>query len=214
MKLLIRILKDIFKNLSMLFRKKSQYELKKEARIIQCNSFEVSDMQKFPDIPISWCYVEKLFHTNGIAWCQLNLNNQYIVLQYISQINDIIKDSTNYIDGIDGSNIDLNSINFDYPIYPFCGNMCCSRIECYPYTPTGKLSKYPIIIHFETKPNDSGTIIIGEIKVLQDGNIGSANISMNGNVFKIGLHGTSLVLKRVDNSYLGGNLFKFSEIYD
>ena len=97
--------------------------------------------------------------------------------------------------------------------------MACTRVECYPYTKTGKLSKYPVVLHFETFPqkHDYGgfsgeAIICGEIKILRDGNIGSAWVNIWGNTFKIGLYGLSLVLKRVDNPY--GNLFNFSDMIE
>lgn len=184
---------------------------KAAARRQQCDTFTVDDMQQFPDIPIAWSYVMQLQHTNGVAWCQLNWNNQQIVKEYISQVNDIIQDAQSYVDGIGDSHIDIDAINFDYPRPMYKNCMCCTRIECYPYTPTGKLSKYPVIIQFQTKPNSSGISTSGEIKILRDGNIGAATASLYGNIFKIGLHGTSLVLKRVDNPFKGGNLFYFSE---
>ena len=187
---------------------------KEDARKQQCDSFTVEDMQQFPDIPIAWQYIVELNHTDGIAWCQLNWNNQQIVLRYISQINDIIVDAQSYVDGIGKAHIDLYSMDFNYPMPMYMNSMCNTRIECYPYTTTGKLSKYPVLIQFATKQDANGLRSVGEIKILRDGNIGAATVSINGNTFKIGLHGTSLVLKRVDNPYLGGNLFKFSEIYD
>lgn len=207
---------------------KKQYEmaqqerfLKEEARKAQCNGFTIEDMQQFPDIPIVWSCIPQLQHTNGISWCQLNLNNQAVVLNYISQVNNIIVDAHEYIDNIDDSYIDLDAIDFDYPIPTCIGSMCNTRIECYPYTAKGKLSKYPIVIHFSTrlKSIDHGTHFTesccsGEIKILRDGNIGSAFVSIHGTTFKIGLHGLSLVLQRVDNPYMGGNLFKFSEMYE
>lgn len=195
-------------------RGQEERKSKEDARKKQCDTFTVDDMQQFPDIPIAWSYIMQLQHTNGIAWCQLNWNNQQIVLQYISQINDIIEDAQSYVDGIGNAHIDLYSMDFDYPVPMYMNSMCNTRIECYPYTATGKLSKYPVVIQFATKQDAASLRTVGEIKILRDGNIGAATASINGNTFKIGLHGTSLVLKRVDNPYLGGNLFKFSEIYD
>jgi hypothetical protein len=186
---------------------------KEDARKQQCDTFTIDDMQQFSDIPIAWSYIIQLQHTDGVAWCQLNWNNKQIVLQYIAQINDIIVDAQSYVPGIGDSHIDLHSLDFDYPIPMYRNAMCNTRIECYPYTATGKLSKYPVVIQFATKFDNNGIRSIGEVKILQDGNIGSATVCIYGNTFKIGLHGTSLVLKRVDNPYMGGNLFKFSECY-
>lgn len=193
----------------------TRYEERKQKEKIrkqQCNTFSVDDMQQFPDIPIAWSHVIELTHTDGIAWCQLNWNNQQIVLQYISQINDIIVDAQEYIPSIGDAHIDLDAIDYDYPVPMYLNAMCNTRIECYPYTPTGKLSKHPVVIKFATKIGSDGASSIGEIKILRDGNIGSATVGIRGNTFSIGLHGISLVLKRVDNPY--GNLFKFSDTYE
>lgn len=194
-----------------------RYESRKaieDIRKQQSDSFTVDDMQQFSDIPIAWSNVMELQHTDGVAWCQLNWNNQKIVLQYISQINDIIVDAQSYVDGIADAHIDLDSMDFDYPVPMYRNSMCNTRIECYPYTATEKLSKYPFVIQFATKFDSSGLRATGEIKILRDGNIGAATVHIHGNTFNIGLHGTSLVLKRVDNPYMGGNLFKFSETYN
>lgn len=193
---------------------------KDRARKKQCDSFTVNDMLQFSDIPIAWSYVMELNHTNGIAWCQLNWNNQKIAISYIDQVNQIIVDAHEYIQGIGHCFVDTDNLDFDYN-YPMDKNsMCSTRFECYPYTATGKISKYPVILHFATKwkQHDNGSYtsesrVVGTIKILRDGSIGLADVSMCGNVFKIGLHGTSLVLKRVDNTYTG-NLFKFTEFYE
>lgn len=185
-----------------------------DPRKVQCDSFCIDDMQQFSDIPFLWSYVTELQHTNGVPWFMLNWNNQKIAKNYISIINDIIIDSQEYIPSIGDCHIDLDKLDFDYPDQTFNVQMCCTRVECYPYTATGKLSKYPVVLPFATKFDSSGIRTIGEIKILRDGNIGAATVSVNGNTFKIGLHGKSLVLKRVDNSYMGGNLFKFSEMYE
>lgn len=210
----------IFKSQREIQREKAyqqgQIERRKteDARMEQCNSFSIKDMEQFSDIPFSWHYISKLRHTNGVSWFMLNLNNQKIALDYISKINDIIVDAHQYIDGIDDAYIDLNCMDFDYPVHMRKNSMCNTRVECYPYTSSGRISKYPAIIQFATKIDHSGSRTIGEIKILCDGNIGAASVLINGCTFKIGLHGVSLVLLRVDCPYMGGNLFNFSENYD
>ncbi len=187
-----------------------------EIRKAQCDSFTIDDMQQFPDIPFLFSYVTELFHTNGVAWFQLNMNNQAVVLQYISAINDIIVDAHEYISETQNAHIDLEHIDFNYPAPMYEGCMCNTRVECYPYTPTGKISKYPAVIQFATDFNEQGVRTAGEIKILRDGNIGAATVRINSLTFKIGLHGLSLVLKRVDYMMMSGNvcLFKFSDNYE
>ena len=187
-----------------------QYDIRKSKRAEQCKTFTIDDMLQFPEIPIAWSYIPRLNYTFGIAWAMLNWNNQRIVLDYISQVNEIIVDSHEYIPGTEDAFIDLDDIDFDYPKPMRITSMCRTRLECFPYTPKGKLSKYPVIIHFETGRNGNPLYTIGEIKILQDGSIGDATVSINSNRYKIGLHGRSLVLKRVDNRH-AGNIFNFNQ---
>lgn len=186
---------------------------KEDARKAQCDAFTIDDMQQFPDIPFAWSYVQELQHTNGTAWFMLNWNNKQIAMHYIAEINQIVADAAEYIIGIGDNSINLDNLDYDYPHPMYKGCMCQTRVECFPYTASGKLSKYPVILQFATKDNTTGTRAVGTVKILRDGSIGAATFSANGNTFKMGLHGRSLVLQRVDNPYMGGNLFKFSEQY-
>ena len=190
--------------------KEGEKELKRLERLKQCDTFTIDDMYQFSDIPIAWSNINELKHTYGIAWSVVNWNNKKIVLDYISEINEIIVDSHSYIDGIDNIYIDIDAIDFDYPKPMRLNSMCRTRIECYPYTPSGKVSKYPVVIHFEAIDHSS-TYTLGEIKILRDGNIGDAMVAIKEYKFKIGVHGRSLVLKRVDSLH-NGNLFDFYEI--
>lgn len=187
---------------------------KEAARAQQCNAFTIEDMQQFSDIPFAWSYVDRLQHTDGTAWFMLNWNNRQIALHYIAEVNQIVANAADFITGIGDNSICLDNIDYDYPQPMFKGCMCSTRVECFPYTASGKISKYPVLLRFATKPNASGVCAVGTIKILRDGSIGAATFSANGNTFKIGLHGRSLVLQRVDNPYMGGNLFKFSEQYE
>ena len=189
---------------------------KERQRKEQCNQFKIEDMYQFSYIPFAWEYVNELNHTNGKAWFMLNWNNRHAAMHYISQISEIISDSCQYIDENQNVFIDLSLIDFDYPVPMYPNSVCNTRVECYPYTPSGKLSKYPAILQFSTKPDKSGCRIVGEIKIMRDGNIGSSVVSIYGIVFKIGLHGISLVLKRADITTETGrkNLFLFSEQFE
>lgn len=192
----------------------AEREKKETARKAQCDAFAIEDMQQFSDIPFAWSYVDKLQHTDGTAWFMLNWNNQKVAVRYIAEVNNIVADAAEYISGIGNNSILLDDLDYDYPSPMYRGCMCQTRVECFPYTASGKLSKYPAVLQFATKENAYGVRAIGTIKILRDGSIGAATFSANGNTFKIGLHGRSLVLQRVDNPYMGGNLFKFSELYE
>lgn len=197
----------------------SEKRVAQEKRKRQCDSFTIEDMDNFPDIPFGFHWVMQLMHTNGVAWFMLNMNNQEIALHYISIVNQLIIDAHEYIDGISDNFIDISQINWDYPEPMKLDSMACTRVECYPYTNTGKLSKYPAVLVFSTHPQKRGNDPLsepvvngGEIKIMRDGNIGSALVSIWGNTYRIGLRGLSLIIKRVDN--IAGNLFKFNDLYE
>lgn len=200
------------KHLEDYLKRREEYERKEKARKAQCDTFTIEDMDQFHNIPFKWSCVKQLMHTGGVAWFMLNLNNQQIVIDYLLDINDIVVDAQSYIPELEDAHIDVGNLDFDY-LRPYrIGDMCCTRVECYPYTPSGKISKYPAIIQYATKFVD-GLRTVGNVKILRDGSIGSAVVGYKGNTIKIGLFGRSLVLQRVDNPYLGGNIYKFTEQY-
>lgn len=194
---------------------------KEELRRKQCDSFTIDDMQQFPDIPFGWSWVPDLFHTDGEAWFMLNMNNQQVAQDYISVLNDHIIDAHDYIDGIDNLYIDLTQIDYSYPFPMRWNSKANTRVVCTPYTPTGKISKYPASLHFATSVNRKewdGSMsqfhpIMGIINLLKDGNIGSADVwfteGTQQTLFLFRLFGLSLVIRKV---YQGGKcIFNFEE---
>ena len=108
----------------------------------------------------------------------------------------------------------MEEIDFMYslPFHPNC--MPNTYIECIPYTKTGKKSKYPVILHFASSlmvDNIQTHPYIGEIKIMQDGNIGNAIVTFSKNYtkFTFGLIGINLIIKRIDDIF--GNIYKFEE---
>lgn len=191
-----------------------QLEIEKEKRAKQCNTFKIKDMHQFSDIPFEWNFVQELMHTNGIAWFMLNMNNQYIALQYIDLVDKLIIELHKEIPQIRNCEIFSNEIDFNYPIPAYPDSLPNTYVECLPYTKTGKISKYPAVLHFSTSETEKcGTYIYqrhpikGDICILKDGNIGSATVNFGHMVFKIGLHGINLIVKRIDNN--GVNIYKF-----
>lgn len=182
------------------------------------NLFTIEDMYQFTDIPFEWQWVTKLMHTNGIAWFMLNMNNQFIALQYIDEINKLIIDAHSYINGIEDFEICTEEIDFMYPIPMYRDSIANSYVECVPYTKTGKISKYPVILHFASSElvtlsngyKYQNHPCIGEIKILQDGNIGMANVFFGHTKFSIRLFGLNLVIQRIDSD--SGNLFKYENL--
>lgn len=198
----------------------------------QIESFSISDMDQFVDIPFAWSQVMQLQHSQRKAWMQLNMNNQQVALDYIMQVNQLIVDSHAFVDGISSLSISPDDIDFWFPVPMKKGSINNTYVECTPYTPTGKVSKYPATIHFastrlvtlENGAKFQEYPITGIIKILRDGNIGLADVVFSDNNgplaryegkdpkftrFRIGLFGLALVVKRIDNEK--GNLFKFED---
>lgn len=191
--------------------------LEAEVRKKQCDSFKIDDMYQFEDIPFEWKWVRELNHTDGIAWFMLNTNNQYIALQYIDMIDKLITSAHEYIPSIRQFEFFAEEIDFDYPIPMHKNSVPITYVECVPYTKTGKLSKYPVILHFGSSENEKmGDRIFqwhpywGTIKIMQDGSIGMANITFSPNHtnISIGLYGSTLIIKRIDSDV--GTLYKYT----
>lgn len=194
--------------------KREQQKVDEEKRKNQCDNFTIDDMYQFTGIPFGWNWVVELNHTDGVAWFMLNINNQQVALHYISQLNEIIIDSHEYVDQVSGVAIDLCNIDFGLPIPMRRNSMASTRVECYPYTKTGKVSKYPVKLVFRNKPG-SNEAVYGEVMILEDGNIGSAKVQFSYKaggvvVFTFGLYGLSLVLKKVDMNYK--TIYRFEDV--
>jgi hypothetical protein len=215
--------KDIFINTLLMFR--IDYKVPVKPVELQLNEtqnatpYSIEDMYQFIDIPFEWHWVINLNHTNGIAWFQLNRNNQYVALQYIDYINNMIIDAKSYIKKINNFEMCTEEIDFDYPIPMRLDSMTNTRVECTPYTKTGKISKYPVTLRFAS----SKTVVLsngykyqehpymGTIRIMPDGNIGSASIlfAENHTNFSIGLNGLNLIIKRIDSDK--GVIYKWND---
>ena len=189
-------------------------DIEKQKRIEQCNSFKIQDMYQFVNIPFEWQYVSSLSHTNGKAWFMLNINNQYVAFNYIDILDKLIFEFRECNSNLKEFEIFMEEIDFMYslPFHPNC--MPNTYIECIPYTKTGKKSKYPVILHFASSlmvDNIQTHPYIGEIKIMQDGNIGNATVTFikNYTKFTFGLHGINLIIKRIDD--INGNIYKFED---
>lgn len=179
------------------------------AHQMQRGFISIDDMRQFTGIPFEWHWVQQLNFTNGVAWFMLNKNNQEVALRYISQLNNLILDSYAYVDGLDDTCINLNDVDFDYPKLLHMDSMTNTRVECYPYAKTGGTSKYPAILVFatsETRTHNGNPFcqvypVSGEIKIMQDGNIGAASVHFDlwesGIAFDFGLCGASLAVKHI-----------------
>ena len=182
----------------------------------------IDDMYQFEDIPFEWHWVMELKHTRNTYWFILNMNNQYIALKYIDYLNKMIIESRSYIEGINGLEMCTEEIDFSYPTQMMLDSFTNTYVECTPYTKTGRISKYPVILHFsssETICLDNGyeyqnRPYMGIVKIMQDGNIGIANITFSKDYtrFSFGLYGINLIIKRVDS--INGNIYNYKDSID
>lgn len=124
-------------------------------------------------------------------------NSRYEFLCDIDKMNDFILEATRKF-----------KIRGDYRIcvdeITFTGENA-SYIEVSPYTPSGKIAKYPITVFYRT-PNyalfDAKDNYFGELNYCEDGSIGKARlinwIGNNGLFIYVKSIGSSLVLSKVE----------------
>ncbi len=202
---------------------RERYRLSEDRRIAvelerrrRHDAFTIEDMQRFTCIPFEWSFITELNHTDGVAWFMLNMNNQQVARFYISLLNEIILDAHDYIDGISNLWINIDDIDYGYPKVMHPKSMANTRVECCPYSKTGKVSKYPAVLVSVTQ-TDNYFIRI-EAKIMVDGSIGAAEVSFAMKercvIFHFGLYGISLIIKKVE-LYQDGKkkiIFRYSDI--
>ncbi len=179
------------------------------------SSFEIQDMYQFKDMPFEWNWVVKLNHTDGVAWFLLNKNNQYVALSAINYINNILEESRQYTHFDELLYVCTENIDFFYPIPMHKNSLPNTYVECAPYTKTGRISKYPAILHYREKPEkhvyyngDSCHVyrVYGSIYFLSDGNIGKANLTIYDYWIQIRLNGLRLIVQRIGKNTPDGNV--------
>ena len=189
----------------------------KEARKQQILTFKLEDMTQYEDLPFLWNKDLLYSYNKDQAYMRLWQENQDIACMYVDQIAKLIYDATDYIPDIKHCIIDPAQIDFNYRKADHPYTMPYTYLECVPFTKAGKKPKYPAILHFGkgTKMFDgTGEMAqyMGTIKILQDGQIGAAEVVFTNDYrkFSISLYGLSLVIRRVDTMY--ENIFKFEDI--
>lgn len=191
-----------------------QKELEQAQKIALHDSFTIDDMYQFTEILFEWIWVKELRHTNGIAWFMLNMNNQYIALAAIDHINSILAMSNEYTGFNQMLYVCTENIDFSYPVPTLKDSLPNTFVECVPYTKTGKLSKYPAILHFREFAEKSmiGNTtfdvyrVSGKIYFMIDGSIGKADLVINEYWVKVRLKGLNLVVQRIGKNTPDGNV--------
>lgn len=138
----------------------------------------------------------------------LNKNNQFEALTDITYMNNFLKEAR-MLAPLPLLEICTEEIDFlGNPEQNFEG---MTHLELKPYTKTGKISKYPVILHYYTTNYtvfDSTDNYFGHISYLQDGSIGKAKlICWEKNklfIIQLGLIGTTLAIKRIETNSKSG----------
>lgn len=194
-----------------------QQQEEKALRRQQISTFTVEDMAQYEDLPFLWN--DRLWNSynNDQAYMELHNENCEIACMYVAQIAKLVCDAFTYIPDIQHCIIDPSEIDFKYRVLGNPHSMPYTYLECVPFTKTGKKPKYPAILHFgkgTTMFDGSAEMAqyMGVIKILQDGQIGAAEVVFTNDYrkFSISLYGLSLVVRRVDTMY--ENIFKFEDI--
>lgn len=185
-------------------RLKEQNEIEKKLK-----SITIEDMNQFHFFRYS---MAQPFYDNQMSIMLINnRKNQVQIKEDIKQINDSVKKYCNTFNIVEDLSIDVESLKFDVTYSEKTGSkQYFTFFECTPYTPTGKLSKFPLILHYATKNHMKATFqqdYFGEIYYLQDGNIGKARliywIEHSMYLFSMGLKGKTLVVQKIEKSTEG-----------
>lgn len=196
---------------------KTETNAEKEARLKQekesllqqtkINAITVDDMKQFnfPQFEIG-----ELVHDNNMTVMLININsqNQIHVLSDIDALNHYISEArilTNLFPDVLLSSKNLDFTHTTYQIDGIAFTKYSTFFECNPYTKTGKLSKYPLILHYSSKSTkDSVTkeMFCGQLFYMQDGSIGKATIFITINEIKyridLKLVGSTLAIKKIE----------------
>lgn len=205
--------KKLLLKIKLILNKKRFSSEKNSDITAQSNSISIDDMYQFNSIPFEWKYVKNLHLFDDFGWFMLNKNNQYVALHYISSVSDLISSFSSISDILNDCIICTEDIDFSYHVPTYLNSPPCTYVKCRPYTQTGKNSKYPVVLHFESSEyvdNVQTYPIIGEIEILTDGNIGRGYVHFLNHHLKIefGLYGISLCIKKIKDTSTSTTLYK------
>lgn len=180
--------------------KPTQVEI--ERRLVESVSTE--DMQQFTRIPYHLCGpIQKSISPNHhpFAYMDLDQQNQAIARQSLQYMNSFIQTSHSLSKYIP-QNI---CIPIDQIVYhQYSEYYGYTRLMCMPYTPTGKISKYPISLSFTTRLDSDSDETHGELFYTVNGNISKANVNCwrnkTGFFYEFKTIGRTFVLFRIKST--------------
>lgn len=175
--------------------KQEEIEREKEKKL---KSTENNDMLQFTKLPYNLNH--PIIVDNGMALIHITtLENQEKLITDVLSLNQYLEESKSILSQIPKElTIKKEDISFKKDNLSF--------LECNPYTPTGKISKYPLVAHFKNvRQNNYAEEFLrafwGEIYYMQDGSIGKASIicwyKNTGYFYNLKCVGKTLVLDKI-----------------
>ena len=125
---------------------------------------------------------KNIFYYHGMARMLIDPINQPIVISDIEYMNTFIQKALSLVGLKYPYKIPIENISFstdEIKIQNESYIQYYSFFECTPYTPTGKKSKFPLILHFATDnihTLDTDNKYLGEVHYMQNGSIGKARL--------------------------------------
>lgn len=171
-------------------------------------SITKTDMEQFD---FSKFVIETPIYDNKMCIMNISEQNQEAVIQELQSLEKYINEAICIADLPDTLHLPCNTLKFDTNTIDIKDSTSVTQyytfFECCPYTKTGKLSKFPLILHYATKnitEFDPGENYFGNIYYLQDGSIGKAKMVfwLKNMMYKIelGLKGRTLIIKKIEQS--------------
>ena len=148
-------------------------EWKTQKSGVRINMQTVVDMLQFVDIPYSFENVPMLDDALG-GGILLEGSNRLQAQNDISAMNNLLQDAFTFVSKLPKMHIgEIRWVpeNWDYGDY--------ARLFCNPYTKTGKISKHPVRLSFETRREFKGNGVSGEISYLASGTIGRVKLVLH-----------------------------------
>lgn len=152
---------------------------KKPTELYKVNIESITSMQSYPELPFSFIDLSYIFqeHNNNEKIYLFSGENQEKAKSIILSLNGFIDEakclcSTVALNKIKETDLEFNPI-YIQASYPF------EFFRVNPKTDTGKLTKFPMSIHFQhdlDKPPYWENNIFGDIFLLKNGDIGKASI--------------------------------------
>ena len=180
-----------------------QFEKEKKLR-----SISLKDMKQFH---FDGYQLSEPIYDNNMCIITILNSDQLQVKRDMEFINTLVKESCAIAEIKPLLHIDVESLKFDIEkIEHTTINQYFTYFECNPYTKTGKLSKFPLILHYATESfNDvnASKNYFGDIYYLQDGSIGKCRLIYWNRrtmyLIDLGLIGKTLSTKKIEKTYTG-----------